>query len=347
MNTSLKSYILKYSNKDSVKYKLFIIILSACLLLALFVISICVGSAGIPVRDVLSSIFGFAPDSRFYSIINYVRLPRSAAAVLAGSSLAVSGAILQTVLNNSLASPNIIGVNAGAGMFAIVLSAMFPEMILFTPVAAFAGTLSAALSVYFIAKKTGASRMTIVLAGIAVSSFLGAVTDLIITLYPDSQMSRIAFMIGGFSNISMENIGLCVWIIILGLVSACLFSHDMNIMALGDDTAKSLGLRTEVYRMVFLIIAAVLAGSAVSFAGLLGFVGLIVPHAARFFIGSDNRFLIPLCIFGGGAFTLFCDILARVLFAPFEIPVGIIMSFLGGPFFIYLLLRRKRGKLYD
>jgi iron complex transport system permease protein len=238
-------------------------------------------------------------------------------------------------------------VNSGAGLFTILIAAFFPTGLYFTSIAAFIGALLAVLIVYFIAQRTGTSRMAIVLSGIAVSSFIGAITDTILTLKPDTAISRTLFLIGGFSGITMDKVTFAGCFIIVALVITLISSYDMNILALGDESAKSLGLNVGRFRFLFLILAALLAGSAISFAGLLGFVGLIVPHAARFLIGYNNRTLIPVSALLGSVFTLFCDLLARVLFAPFEIPVGIIMSFLGGPFFIYLLIKGKRGRLYD
>jgi iron complex transport system permease protein len=137
-----------------------------------------------------------------------------------------------------------------------------------------------------------------------------------------------------------------VWIVI-AMVIAFLMSRDMNVLMLGDESARSLGLNTGRVRFVCMILSALLAGSAVSFAGQIGFVGLIVPHTARIFTGQDNRILLPVSALLGGIFVLMCDLLARILFAPFEIPAGIIMSFLGGPFFIYLLIKAKKGQQYD
>ena len=142
----------------------------------------------------------------------------------------------------------------------------------------------------------------------------------------------------------MDHIGFSLWFIIPALITAFILSYDLNILSLGDETARSLGMKAGLIRFIFLTTAALLAGSVISFAGLLGFIGLIVPHAARFLIGHNNRLVVPFSALLGSVFTLFCDLLARVLFAPYEIPVGIIMSFLGGPFFIYLLFRQRRGE---
>lgn len=309
--------------------------------------SISIGPSKIPLSEIISAMQQGDNTSKTYRIISFVRIPRTLAAVLAGCALSVSGAILQSVLNNSLASPNIIGVNSGAGLFTVLIAAFFPASLYFTTIAAFIGAILAVLLVYFIAQKTGASRMAIVLSGVAVSTFIGAMTDTVLTLKPDTAISRIAFLIGDFSGIIMDKVSFAAYFIVFAFVIALILGYDMNILVLGDESAKSLGLNVVRLRFIFLILAAILAGSAISFAGLLGFVGLIVPHISRFLVGYDNRILLPVSALLGSIFTLLCDLLARVLFAPFEIPVGIIMSFLGGSFFIYLLIKGKRGQLYD
>ena len=198
--------------------------------------------------------------------------------------------------------------------------------------------------IYGLAVTTGASRITIVLAGVAVSGFFGAGSDAITTLVPDAWTGASTFLVGGFSGVTFQNIRFSLWYIAGGLVLALLLCHDMNILALGEETAQSLGLSVRLCRLLFIVTAAVLAGGAVSSGGLMGFVGLIVPHAARFLVGEDNRRLIPASALLGASFVLGCDLLARVLFAPYELPVGILLNFLGGPFFLWLLLRQRRHR---
>lgn len=334
-------------NKNSKSYNTTVIAFLVVLLLLGVLMSISIGSSRISLSEIIDALQQRDNTSKSYRIISFVRIPRTLAAVLAGCALSVSGAILQSVLNNSLASPSIIGVNSGAGLFTVLIAAFFPASIKYITVAAFMGALIAVLLVYSIASRTGASRMAIVLSGVAVSSFIGAMTDTVLTLKPDTAIQRTAFLIGGLSGITMDRLSLAGGFIVFAFVIAIILGYDMNILALGDESAKSLGLNVARLRFVFLILAALLAGSAISFAGLLGFVGLIVPHVSRILVGYDNRILIPVSALLGSIFTLLCDLLARVLFAPFEIPVGIIMSFLGGPFFIYLLIKRRRGQLYD
>lgn len=334
-------------NQNRKSYNITVIAFLIILLVFVVLMSFSTGSTKIPLPAIISALKQGDKTSNIYKIINYVRIPRTAAAVLAGCALSVSGVILQSVLNNSLAGPNIIGVNSGAGLFAVLIAAFFPVSFYLTTIAAFTGAILSALFVYFIARKTGASRMAIVLSGVAVSSCIGAMTDTVITLKPDAVIDRTAFLIGGFSGITMEKVCFAGCFIVIAFVIALILSYDMNILALGDESAKSLGLNVTKFRFLYLILAAVLAGSAISFAGTLGFVGLIVPHISRILVGYDNRVLLPVSALLGSIFTLFCDLLARVIFAPYEIPVGIIMSFLGGPFFIYLLIKGNRGQLYD
>lgn len=333
-----------------IKRKSHSVILIVLLIFLLFfaaLISISSGSVKISLTGIFTAIFSGDNSSMYYRIIYYVRIPRTFASVFAGFALSVSGVILQSVLNNSLASPGIIGVNSGAGLFTVLAAAFLSDYIYLSSVAAFTGALAAVFLVYFIAKRTGFSRMTIVLSGVAVSSFIGALTDTVLTLKPDVVIGRTAFLIGGFSGVSMDNFMLPGVLILVSTVLALILSYDLNVLSLGDESAKSLGLNVKKIRFIYMIIAAVLAGSAISFSGLIGFVGLIVPHISRLFVGSDNRVLLPVAALTGSIFTIICDLLARVIFAPYEIPVGIILSFLGGPFFIYLLIKGKRGLLHD
>ena len=310
------------------------------LLLLLALASVCLGSVRVPLRDVLSALWGGEVPPRSYNIIRHVRLPRVLAALLVGAALSVSGAVLQAVLMNPLAGPNIIGVNAGSGFFVLGAAVLLPGRWDIIPLAAFAGALLACGIIYGLAVTTGASRITIVLAGVAVSGFFGAGSDAITTLVPDAWTGASTFLVGGFAGVTMENVRFALWYIAAGLALALLLSHDMNILALGEETAQSLGLSVKLCRLLFILTAAVL----VSIGGLLGFAGLIVPHAARFLAGEDNRVLIPASALLGASFVVGCDLLSRLLFAPYELPVGILLNFLGGPFFLWLLLRERRHR---
>ena len=331
-------------NKSSFILKLAVClcILSGCVLIAL-----CAGSVWISPVELFRDLFteGLSRNER---IILYIRLPRILATVLAGSALAVSGGIIQAVLSNPLAAPNIIGVNSGAGFFTVLCMAIFPAAVNLIPAAAFLGALVAVLLVYMVARKTGASRMTIVLTGVGVSSLLNAAIDTVTTLFPDAVIGISSFKAGGVSGTTLKSLFPAWVFILIGIVLAIMLSHDLDVLSLGESTAKSLGMNVSLMRFVFLAIAAMLAGAAVSFSGLIGFVGLVVPHISRKIAKkSENTAVIPFCAIIGGAFLTLCDTLARTMFSPFELPLGIVVSYIGVPFFLWLLMRKKGGRHND
>ncbi|MDR0221022.1 MAG: iron ABC transporter permease [Lachnospiraceae bacterium] len=276
-------------------------------------------------------------------ILLAVRIPRLLAALLAGAGLAVAGALIQTVLNNPLASPSVIGVNAGAGLFAAVAMAFFPGLWPLLPGAAFLGALFTALLVFGIARHTGAAKITLVLCGVAISSLMTAGISTLTTFFPDILVGMRDFQIGGFSGVHMKLVLPGGAVILAGLLLSWLMAGELAILGLGDETAQSLGLNVRLFRFIFLVLAAALCGAAVSFAGLLGFVGLIVPHSARLLLpGASKRTLISATALLGASFLILCDTAARTLFAPYELPVGILIAFMGAPFFLYLIIKERR-----
>ena len=344
MNIWRSSFIREKLNKSKEHPAAFAALLFV-ILIAAVLCGILLGSTSLGAGEIMHALIGGNAQSAPFRIVAFVRIPRVLGALLAGGALAAGGAILQTVLRNALAGPNIIGVNSGAGLGAVIVAACVPEYGHMAPLAAFAGALAAMLLVYGIAAGSGASRMTLVLAGVAVSSVLGAAIDAIVTLKPDAAISRSMFMIGGLSGVTMRALLPAGAVIVVGMLVALLLAADLNVLALGDNVARSLGMRVGMTRFFLLAAAALMVGGAVSFAGLMGFVGLIVPHMARFFLKSGSRALVPVAFLMGGILTLICDIAARLVFAPFELPVGIVLSFLGGPFFLWLLFRQRRGKI--
>ena len=278
------------------------------------------------------------------TIFWYVRLPRTLACLLAGAALAVSGAVIQGVLHNKLASPGIIGVNAGAGLAVTVCCAAGFVSGWAVAGAAFGGAMAAVLLVVSLARKTGASRTTVILAGVAMNAVLNALAEAMTTLVPEIVMMSGEFRVGGFSSVSHLRLIPAGLLILVSLIAALTLCNELDVLALGEEMAQGLGMQVRRMRTVFLILAAMLAGSAVSFSGLLGFVGLLVPHGVRKLVGGENRYVLPLCAIGGAGFVTACDLVCRMLFVPHELPVGIGMSVLGGPFFLALLLRRKGGR---
>ncbi len=317
-----------------------ILIACVCLSVAGFFISIGNGAVKISLSEIINTIL-LGEGTVNYQIIWNVRLPRTITASLVGTCLALSGCILQGVMRNPLASPNIIGVSSGAGLMTLVVLIIFPDYYYLAPLGAFTGALLATLFIYFLAWKEGAATTRLILAGVAVSSLLGAGNNAIMTFYPDKVSGVIGFMVGGLSSTNWKHVDMILPYAIMGMILLLFISNKLNILLLGDEVATGLGLNVEATRFLFIIISSLLAGAAVSVVGLLGFVGLIVPHITRLFIGSDYKYLLPASIFTGSAVVVLCDTLARVMFAPVEIPVGIIMSALGAPFFLYLLRRKK------
>ena len=276
-------------------------------------------------------------------ILLYVRIPRVAGAVVAGAALSVAGAVIQMVLNNPLAGPNIIGVNAGSGFFVVLCGFLLPDVYGILPLAAFLGAFMTVVLVYYLGRKTGSSKITLVLAGVAINSLLNSASDVIYTIHEESLITSNMFKIGGLNGIN-SSVLLYASIVALAAFLILLFlSNELEVFSLGEDKAKTLGMPVSFYRFLFLALAAAMAGAAVSFAGLLGFVGLIVPHMARIFVGEECRYFIPASALTGALLLLVCDYIARTWFAPYELPVGILLSFVGGPFFLYMLFGRKRG----
>lgn len=317
----------------------------AVLLLGAIIISLMAGTVHIAPIDVVSALFGRDTESTSARIILYSRMPRTCAALLSGAALAVSGMVIQTVLNNPLASPSIIGVNSSAGFAVALVCAVMPSAQKFTPFVAFLGALAGVLLVMVLSQSTVAARITVVLAGVAISNFFSAGIDAVVTLVPDALNGVTDFRIGGFTGVTMAQLLPAVVIILLSLLILLSLSQQLDILALGSDTAQSLGLAVGPMRIVFLVLAAALAGAAVSFSGLLGFIGLIVPHIMRRIVGEESGILLFSSCLGGAFFVTICDLIARVLFAPFEIPVGIVLAFAGAPFFLWLLFKQRGGRI--
>ena len=294
-----------------------------------------------------SELFGFLlgkGDTVGRNILLYSRLPRTVACLFAGAGLSVSGAVLQNVLANKLASPSIIGVNSGAGLGVTVCCACGVLSGIGVSVCAFAGSLFAVLIISLFSSRISASKTTVILGGVALNSILGAASEAITVLNPEAAMLTTEFRVGGFSAVSFTRLIPSAIMIAAALLLIFTLSNELDAVSLGDETARSIGLSVRKYRILFLVISALLAGAAVSFAGLLGFIGLIVPHFVRKLAGNESRRLLPLCTVIGAGFVCLCDLASRLIFAPYELPVGILMAVIGGPVFVALLVRTKGGK---
>lgn len=315
------------------------------LLVVLFFLSIIAGTKALSTRDSLHSlrfIFGSPVSGTGKIILTRIRIPRTLAAFACGAGLSVSGLLLQSALNNTLASPGIMGINSGAGFFVLVSSLLFPFSAIARSALAFGGALSSVLAVYFISRKAGVARTTLILAGVAVSSLMSVGIDLIITLRPEIVADKVAFSLGGFQNLSVGALYNGLPVLVLAIAVSFFLADGIDLFELGDEAAYGLGLNVKFYRISSIVISGILAGAAVSICGLLGFVGLIIPNLIRLLGKNRCRTSLILCILGGGSFLLLCDLLARILFFPYELPVGLFLSALGAPFFIWMLIARRK-----
>jgi len=350
-----------YFRRNS-RWKLAVIIL----LVALFVtvlVSLNVGYAQISFEKILAIlgkqipfVDGFVDPSlvlpKDAAIILQIRLPRIIAGVVVGAALAASGVVYQGVFKNPMADSYVLGVSAGAAVgasFSILFGAGFNFFGLrLVQVAAFIGALFAMFLVYNISRV--GSRVpvtTLLLCGIAVNFFLYAVVALLEVIAGDELHAIVFWLIGGFSNVLWSDIGAVLPFIVIGTVISYFYARDLNLLALGEDQAQHLGVNVERVKQVLLVLASMVTAAAVSLSGLVGFVGLMVPHITRIVIGPDHRILFPASIVVGAIFLVVCDAIARVIATPFastlELPVGIITMLAGAPFFIILFRKKKQS----
>lgn len=316
-------------------------------LAAVSLAELCLGTQAYSPEQLWNAICTRDSENPVWRVLIYVRWPRLLAGLLAGGALAAAGVLLQAVLNNAMASPNVIGVNAGAGFFALLTEALAPAALGAVQFASFAGALGCAMLVYFLAWKAGLSRTTLVLAGVAVSGMFSAGLNAIRLIWPESVSGMPGFLTGGLSGVTVKMLLAALPYLCLGMILALFLATDLNVLSIGEESASGLGLNVPLTRFLGILAAALLSGAAVSFAGLLSFVGLLAPHMARAMVGSDHRILLTGSALLGAICVVGCDIPARLLFAPFELPAGILLSLIGGPFFLSLLLRHRRGRVYD
>lgn len=316
--------------------------LLAMLTLAAAFLGLRYGSARLSLTQVLTGLLQPGSQDPAAQILWVVRLPHVAACFLAGVGLSVSGVLLQSATDNPLAGPNVIGVNAGAG-FAMVLGLCFvPMAYRLLPLLAFLGAFGCTMLIVLVANKAGGSRVSIVLAGVAVSALLNAGISLLKLLYPEMSITYNYFSVGGVSGVSFSDLLVPGSIILAALLMALVLAGKLNLLCLGDSIARSLGVRVRLVRPLALVLASASAAAAVSFAGLLGFVGLMIPHIARKLTAhADVRKLLPVSALSGAVLVILADLLGRVVFAPSEVPAGIITALIGAPFFFALLLQRR------
>ncbi len=319
-----------------------------CLAIAVVVVMVMnIGRGEYPISpgDIVKTVLGLDtgnPDHTF--VIYTLRLPRTLVAVMVGVALAISGAIFQGLTRNPLADPGIIGINAGASLAAVSVIILFPSAPIYTlPLSAFAGALLMAILIYSLAWNKGSSPILLILMGIGLSAIASAVTSLMITFGEIYDVSNaLVWLAGSVYGRTWEQVfSLLPWLIIFVPMALTLARH-LNALNLGDDVAKSLGSQVEWQRGLLVLVGVALAGAGVATAGNISFVGLIAPHLGRQLVGTTHEALIPTSALLGGVIVVMADFLGRTLFAPIELPCGVVTATIGAPYFLYLLIRNRK-----
>ncbi len=323
-------------NKLTLKITIILSVLIILVLTAVYALSL--GVLKVSMVEILTKLFTDVDEN--VAIIRDLRGPRIVLSILAGFNLAVSGALMQAVLGNPLADPGITGVSAGASVVAITVMIYFPHLFNYLPFLSFLGGLTAYGIIIILSWKKGFSPLRLVLSGIAVNAFLGGINSILAILNTDKIQGVLLWTNGSIAYRGWNHVRMLLPYTIIGIVLSLLLSKSANLIQLGEKNAKNLGLNVDLHRVFLSLMSVYLAGISVSVVGIIGFVGLIVPHISRLIIGSDHKFLIPMAGLTGSLLLLLGDTLARTVAMPLELPVGVVMAAVGGPFFL-VLLRKK------
>jgi len=326
------------------------------MLLALLVVMVAgtaIGAVYVPFFDTFKIILknlGLIHNTTFTAgqepIIFLVRFPRVLIAALAGTALAASGTVMQGMFRNPMADPGLLGISSGAGLGAVlaIKLGLAAASIYFMPIFAFIGAFLAILMIFLLSYRKGkVPVLTLILSGIAISTFIGALTNIVLTLSYDYQVKEFLFWsTGGLDGRRWEHVQLVILPIVISVALMFVYSRDLNILLMGEEEAKSVGLNAGRTRTILLILISVATASSVCVSGAISFVGLIVPHIMRLIVGPNHKILLPTSAIGGAIFLVVCDLISRVVVIPNEIGVGIITALIGAPYFLYLLLRSKK-----
>lgn len=320
-------------------------------LLVALTLSLAIGAVFIPPAEILRALTGNPATDVIKTILWDIRLPRTVLVALTGMALGGSGAAYQGLFRNPLADPYLIGIASGAGLGAVTAMSIRWSYsfwgLMAVPLSAFAGALLTVILVYFLARVGQTTPVTnLILAGVAVSSFASALMSFLM-LRSDGELRRaMSWLMGGAIQLGWMSVLAMLPYLILGLGTLVVYGHALNLMQFGDEQAQQLGLNVQRAKQVILIASSLTTAAAVAFTGIIGFIGLIVPHIMRLWFGGDYRRLIPLSILGGSTALLFSDVVARVVIAPQELPVGIVTALAGAPFFLWILRRSKTQGLW-
>lgn len=332
------------SKKDKWTQGVLAFLVTCLLLAAAFVWAANTGSIKVTPIQLFRGLFiAFDPD---VATVYDLRFPRIIISMLVGAALAVSGVLFQAVLKNPLTDPGIIGISGGAGFAAVIFTALFPALLGGTPLAAFGGGVLAFIIVYSLSWKGGLSPLRIVLVGVAVSTLFSGLSNAFNSM-SGGNLSGVASIVEG--NISMktwEDVKIVLEYLPVTLVISWLFAGKCNLMALDDKTARGIGVNVDLFRILISLMAVLLASISTAVVGIVSFVGLLVPHMARIFVGSNHKLLLPYSMLLGALVFLGADTLGRCIMPPYEVNASVIMSVAGGPFFILLLKGKKGDRLW-
>ena len=346
-----KQWLMIQSDRIPVSYRVdrrvpWILLVLGIITLIVILFSVGYGEYPISPIDVIKTLLGLNTDNLNHRFVLYtLRLPRVITAFLVGMALSIAGTILQGLTRNPLAAPEIVGLEAGAGLAAVMLIVWFPSIpISLLPIAAFTGALIAALLVYGLSWNGGSSPIRLILVGVGVGAIASALTSLLITfgnIYDVNQ--ALVWLAGSVYGRTWEHIqALFPWLIIF-IPLAFFSARELNTLNLGDDVARGLGSSVEWQRGFLLLISVALAGASVATTGTISFVGLMAPHLARQLVGTSHEGLMPTAALVGGLIVALADFLGRSLFAPIELPCGVITAAVGAPYFLYLLYRNRNA----
>jgi len=333
--------------------KALVIVFLGMALIVSCVVAVGIGAVRLPPLTVVNVLLrglglqtGQTPSSQETAVVLYIRLPRVLAAVIVGGTLAICGAAMQGVFRNPLASPDVLGISAGASLGAVtaIASGLFALGVYFLPLLAVVGALIAATLIYAISSFRGrTSLLFVVLAGLAVSSLFNGLVSAVLLFSNNYEVSQFIFWtMGGLEGRMWKHLALPLPFLLVAVALLFLHLRELNLFALGEESAYSLGMHVERTKRILLVATAVATAMAISVGGPVGFVGLLVPHLFRLLIGPDHRSLLPASALGGALFLVLCDLLGRVVIPPFEIRVGIITALIGSPYFLFLVVRSQR-----
>ena len=326
--------------KQSTGYKVAVIMILSMLCVVSTIICVAVGSVEYTVEQVIDAFL--YEDAYARLIIWNVRLPRILCGGIVGICLSLAGCILQGVMRNHMASPSTIGVTSGASFVGYMMLVVFPHYYHLLPVGAILGSFATTMVIYMLAYDRGVSPVKMILSGMAVSAVFGAFNDMIKIFFAERLADATGFMVGSLNGVSWDSLRLALPYAVVGVFICFFLPSKMNILMLGDEMANTLGLRTEQFRLFLIAVSSLLAGTSIAVAGMISFVGLIVPHISRLIIGSDYKYLFPTSILLGYSFVVICDTVGRVILPVGNLSVSVVLSFIGAPFFLYLL--RKKDK---